>query len=77
MIDKDPTDEIVCTNLKHWKVGKKKSSGISIGLLAEERAPIHLMEDSLNNSPIKSIKVQLMIHSTFYEKNVELTIQKY
>jgi hypothetical protein len=25
VIDKDPTDEIICTNLKQWKVGKKKN----------------------------------------------------
>ena len=28
----DPMDEIVCTNLKQWKMEKKKSSGRYIGL---------------------------------------------
>ena len=35
VIDKDPTDEIVCTNLKHWKAGKKKSSRRCTGLAGE------------------------------------------
>ena len=32
VIDKDPTDEIICTNLKQWKVGKKKKFERYIGL---------------------------------------------
>ena len=35
VIDKDPTDEIVCTNVKPWKVGKKIFFGRCTGLAGE------------------------------------------